>query len=1003
MLRMIKTSDPYEKWDLAKRFQPETDGLVVSDIKTKTAWEWELLGLRSFLPGLCVLRADEFYKELFVRLNTEWNLADDRFVKACLADFCRRDKDPYIQNLKNSAGFFALFKTFLAVFMHPEGDALLDEWLKGQKISPSRKALCFAGRRFFHLLEKKKILPESGTKAFLLNSAPLFGPIPFPKKRLFVDLDFSIDPNEKDIFKELARGMEICILSPEIKPNPYFDSHFDIYKEWERELPANRISFLDTGATRADQSKLFAESYITQTEMTDQNRFSAETNVEQSKPSAEKHIAQKEMTDQSKASLETNRDQKTGATRADPAGSLGKSFPQAGDRPFSKEQTGLLDNAKDFNRPGAIFKIQSDTQIEELEKAVAQTLKWKESGVPLKDIAICAPNIESCWFALKNFLDRQNVPADKSLFVRANDFPAVGYFVSALRAHLGLMGFSDWERFCFYKPSSKDFARFQEDYFRVPGRIRSKELLIAGQMISKNKALKGQEFIEWALAFWPMDGSDFLWSAVSRVFIKFPKGESLSAAEWLFWLESELSALNLNLKGEAVEGVSCLSWNAVSSLKSPYVFITGLSEESFSQFAASPFEKSEEEDLLSALGFPLPVKDPKEKEKQLLWLLQSSQIKELVLSFASYDFKGNIQTESLIYSLCDMLCGAKLKEIGLARQIKPQGLKPSAFFAAKGIADKTALDLDKALQNKQKAFFMPEGQLSLSPQVLKTYAECPFRYAADKLFFAKARPESDRELSPLSKGGAVHRLFESALSQEAPPLPDNQKDEIIESALQSEREVICEEQMEVMTEELKFYLLKFLEKERENQSLQDYFKPLALESEFEGFWDPETGLSTKGKYPFKARIDRIDKGVSADVYIVRDYKSSSAGLNHISSWIKEGKEDLQLTFYAQAVQKGLIKDLPAGEVLALFYSCYKENFSAKGFEEKDSLAKGIMGQNLRSNKQKSEILFQAIEQSHKKTKELVRLMEQGQFAPKPKDQKICKTCSYQTWCRVDVL
>ena len=144
-----------------------------------------------------------------------------------------------------------------------------------------------------------------------------------------------------------------------------------------------------------------------------------------------------------------------------------------------------------------------------MEKSALQARKWKEAGIPLKDIAICAPNMEACWFALKGFLDRENIPANKSLFARAKDFPAVGYFISALRAHLGKVDFSDWERFCFYKPSSRDFARFQEDYFYVPDRERSKELLIPSRRRPAEQEMTGREFINWAVGFWPVDGSDF--------------------------------------------------------------------------------------------------------------------------------------------------------------------------------------------------------------------------------------------------------------------------------------------------------------------------------------------------------------------------------------------------------------------------------------------------------------------------------------------------------------
>ena len=486
--------------------------------------------------------------------------------------------------------------------------------------------------------------------------------------------------------------------------------------------------------------------------------------------------------------------------------------------------------------------------------------------------------------------------------------------------------------------------------------------------------------------------------------MKFPQEESLSGSEWLSWLESELSFSNINLKRENPNGVSCLSWNALSSLKSPYVFLTGLSEEAVNISEGNIFDEAEGGEILNSLGFPLPIKDPKEKEKQLLWLLQSSSVKELCLSFSSYDFKGDIQTESLICSLSDVLFGAVPKDIASLPEAGGQASSPSVFLSARGASPQTARDVEKALQHKQKAFFLREG-LSLSPQTLKTYAECPFKYAADKLFLVRSRPSSDRELSPLSKGGSAHRLLESVLRDRVGDwdLSEDQIDGIIKGALPDEREMICKEQAEVAVEELKSLFLRFKEKEQNLSSKYPFLEPLALESEVSAFWDPEKGISSEGKYPFKARIDRIDRDKIAKTYVVRDYKSSNAGLNHISSWLEEGKEDLQLAFYAQAVEKGLIEDLPAGQVSALFYSCYREDFSAKGFEDKDSAVTGVMGDKLRANKQSRKSLLQAIEQSHKKTRELVGLMERGYFSPKPKELSLCARCPHKHWCRVDAL
>ena len=38
--------------------------------------------------------------------------------------------------------------------------------------------------------------------------------------------------------------------------------------------------------------------------------------------------------------------------------------------------------------------------------------------------------------------------------------------------------------------------------------------------------------------------------------------------------------------------------------------------------------------------------------------------------------------------------------------------------------------------------------------------DCPFKYAAEKIFFVGEEIPIDREVSPLSMGSVVHKLFE---------------------------------------------------------------------------------------------------------------------------------------------------------------------------------------------------------------------------------------------------
>ena len=109
MLKLIKIKDPSSRWNFFSQFDPKTDCIIVSDIKTKLSIESEILQTHHFLPGFCVMRANEFYKELFYSINLEWNLSSDSFVKELFSEFCMKYQESWIKNLQNSKIFFEFF------------------------------------------------------------------------------------------------------------------------------------------------------------------------------------------------------------------------------------------------------------------------------------------------------------------------------------------------------------------------------------------------------------------------------------------------------------------------------------------------------------------------------------------------------------------------------------------------------------------------------------------------------------------------------------------------------------------------------------------------------------------------------------------------------------------------------------------------------------------------------------------------------------------------------
>lgn len=913
MIQLIKLKDPSLKRKLIlSKFQAENDIIIVSDLKTKVSIESELKQKQDLPSDFCVMRAHDFYKQIFYSMDSDWTLCSDLFIKELMADFCLKHKEKWIRNLHNSENFFKFFNDFFVIFLHKENTRLFSEWfaeLKNKFVI--WKSWFELGQNFFYFLKSKNLFHESGLKAFLNNHLSLKNESFFKGKRIFVDLDFSFDFCEKDIFKELSSNQEVYILCPDLKNTFFFESLPSVYHNLEEEQGSKSIS-------------------------------SSHSFLEEIQP--------------------------------------------------KKEQV-----------PSLFFKVKSRTQIEEIEKAIIQIRHWISLGVPLKDIVVFAPYIEEYWFVFKSYFEREQIPVKKSVFARLFDFPDIQYLLSALRIHLGCLDFKDLEYFSFYKESYKVFSEFYSNYFNVPEKIDLKQLR-QDEAHSPDKRITGVQFKEWVLSFWPAKGKSFLKEQLSILLKKFPQEESLKISSWMNVLQYMLFSTELEVEAEDQEGVSLLSFNAFPSSQSSHIFIMGLDEESLKKTSPRFFNELERQKILDDLGFFLPLDQSKELENSLFWFLQSSDLKEVYLSLSNYDFKGDIKTASAVYLLSDFLFSAVEKEIeGSFKWEYKKQIHLKKILDQIPIEKESIKNLSSAFQNNKQPFFHKKP-IELSPHSIKTYIECPFKYSAGKLFFIKEKTVLDREMSPLDKGLMAHRLFETVLNQYPNlEISSEQADELIQSLKPNRKNFIYEKQWILLKAYLVNLLNLFLEKERKDRAELGFLKPKVFEKKFTAYWNQKKGeIDSEGDYLFKGQIDRIDKYKEEDVYVIRDYKASGDRFSHISSWLKEGKEEVQLTFYAQILEKGLIEDLPAGKVSALFYSIYK-NFSGKGFVDKDSPLESLFGEGLRRSffKKEREVLSTAIQAGNKKTRDLVELMEKGFFYPKPKKAEICKKCSYKTWCRVE--
>ena len=910
MLKLVKIKDPSIKIDFLGKFQPEDTHFIVSDIKNKSFLTAELFKKHNFLPGHCVLRANEFYKQLFQSLNQQWNIQSNAFIKALLGEFLSQQKSNQVKNLAYSQVFFDFLDLSFPFFLNHS--KVFEEWFFNKNLFP--QYWFDSSKKFCEILKSKDIAFESAVKALLLEQLLYTKKMKFINKKTLLDLSFSIDLCEKEIFKEISKHSELFVLCPDLYPLDWFKDK-SLYQEWEKEL--NSVLSLDS--------------------------LSQQDEIQNSK-------------------------QKIGGSQLKLKKALSKK---------------AMDSSTSF------FQVESKSQWMEVKKAVTQVRQWLDRGIPLHELTLYAPNMEDYWFALKVYLEKESIPFKKSIQAKCLDFPEVQWLLSALRLHLGFLSFEDLEIFCFHKASKKTFSQFQSEHFKLLNKNKIPQFLFKEKIKDPKQKSSGFDFVKWALSFcsedWPQKPLDVLLTALSQMNFK----ESLFLHSWLKLFEESLALKKIEIQEEK-EGLSCLSFNAFHSNKSPYIFLLGLTESAFQSNSLIP--ESTAKSLLNDLGIPIAFNPAQKREKNLLWFLQSSHLKEVYLSSYLYDFQGEIQNKSLIFMDSPRLYSAK--QIKLPVLLKYENQQKAESFAERLKGKTDALSLEQAFQTKAEKVF-PSGKKSLSPSQIKKYRECPFKYAGEKLFYAPEKSPLERELSALEKGTSVHKLFKEVLSRHPDlKLNEEQKDRLVLEALPPDKHFSHKKQKQLTQKYLKQKLNEFLKKEQGMPPL----KPIALEKELICFWNQKKGeLSSKGDYAFTAYVDRIDQDQKTKNYVIRDYKTSDES-PHIKTWLKEGKEDLQLIFYAQALEKGLISDCPPGKVSALFYSAYNKKFKAKGFVENKEPFSSLITEG-RGFKQEPELLQLAIVKTNQSAQKIVSEMEKGNFQPKPQKEDLCKKCYYNKWCR----
>jgi RecB family exonuclease len=656
--------------------------------------------------------------------------------------------------------------------------------------------------------------------------------------------------------------------------------------------------------------------------------------------------------------------------------------------------------------------------LAEVKTCCAQTRKWLEQGVPASEIAIIAPDIEAYWPILSSFLEQEGIAAKKDQTVKLQSLPSLHQWIATLRAQTSKVNAADLEA-SYFGQTDMQALRYEE-FKALFKAIYGAEDLARDEKIHKlyfsqknlSEVFDRDQFLAQALKAWHHRESqtellvivlrELLQNAAARV--------ELSYREWLTYLESVLACKEYRVSPGADLGVIVAPLMSAPALGVPYKIFLGLSDENLKDRSRSHILGADLNRLSLDLGFYLEHPDHSSKEFQLKWL-SGCEGKVHIFSFGIADFSGSLQSPSNFW--LSLKPTEELATPGSPRWDALQWSPDDVVLNLRGRSEQEKRKLqERLLMDKgmlpQRALNL-EKTPSLSASQLERYLQCPFVFAAQKVFRLQDHPELDLDEDPRRKGTFAHALFETlTYPSYRAELSDEELETLLEELRKTQKMTLADPRLWNSMKKRYLQLAKrFLSFEAKWREEFPSTETIGAEKSFEFYFHPQTGEvrkePTPGTIKFSGKIDRIDSlkrsatPVGApEKMVVIDYKSSSASFKNHSSWFDN--QELQLLFYMWALEKELLTEIK-GEVIGAFYYSFKDFHREKGFQIEEYAGPLFRPAGRKGVKATSEDKRELFAQFETLLMEVAHKIQNGQLEPKPFDVKTCRSCGWSMLCR----
>ena len=212
MLEFIKISQPNEIHSFLKKFEPNEQTWIVSDLKSKQEIQNESVRRFGFYTDDSVMRISDFWRLWMRRLDPAMNVVSSDFIKALVQSFV----DTYGDELKlgdaEATTLFSYVQELAPLIIHPESQRVVAEWIEAQdEVKKWSEWFLLARTCIRYIIDKNKVIDAKWSAAYLQNLD--LNLLNWPNE-MIVDLGTELSSIEMGLFKVLSQKQKIRVLVP---------------------------------------------------------------------------------------------------------------------------------------------------------------------------------------------------------------------------------------------------------------------------------------------------------------------------------------------------------------------------------------------------------------------------------------------------------------------------------------------------------------------------------------------------------------------------------------------------------------------------------------------------------------------------------------------------------------------------------------------------------------------------------------------------------------------